>query len=146
MPINSFLKTMVDIIRGKSNKPISSEKLANYFEDRSDIEGRLYIGYPIIGTSEGGFPIDALLVSKQHGIIIFHIVEGINHDIDVEEIQDDCYTKMESKLKLHKDLNERRNLVVKISVVTYAPAWEKKKKIFQKIILFLSIKMIYKFL
>ncbi|MTF38119.1 ATP-binding domain-containing protein [Cyanobacterium aponinum UTEX 3222] len=119
---------MVDIIRGKSNKPISSEKLANYFEDRSDIEGRLYIGYPIIGTSEGGFPIDALLVSKQHGIIIFHIVEGINHDIDVEEIQDDCYTKMESKLKLHKDLNERRNLVVKISVVTYAPAWEKKKE------------------
>ncbi|BAQ65434.1 DEAD/DEAH box helicase [Geminocystis sp. NIES-3709] len=117
---------MVDIIRGKSNKPNSSEKLANYFENISDIEGRLYIAYPIIGTSQGGFPIDALLVSKQHGIIIFHIVEGVNHNIDIEAIQDDCYTKMESKLKLHKDLNERRNLVVAISVVTYAPAWQKK--------------------
>ena len=117
---------MVDIIRGKSDKPVSSQKLTDYFEERNDIEGSLYVGYPIIATSEGSFPLDALLVSKQHGVIIFHIVEGVDTDIDVEEIQDDSFTKLQSKLLSHKELTKKRKLAVEISVVTYAPAWNQK--------------------
>jgi hypothetical protein len=37
---------MVNVIRGSSAKPVSSQRLAKYFEERTDIEGRLYIGYP----------------------------------------------------------------------------------------------------
>ena len=40
---------MVNVIRGSSAKPVSSQRLAKYFEERTDIEGTLYIGYPIIG-------------------------------------------------------------------------------------------------
>ncbi|MBD2119226.1 MULTISPECIES: hypothetical protein [Microcystis] len=48
---------MVNVIRGSSAKPVSSQRLAKYFEERTDIEGTLYIGYPIIGTPQGGYQI-----------------------------------------------------------------------------------------
>ena len=66
---------MIDIIRGSSEKLASSEGLVKYFEKKTEIEGVLYLGYSIIGTVEGMVEIDALLISKQHGIIIFNVVE-----------------------------------------------------------------------
>jgi len=64
------------IVRGGTDKPITSQRLANYFEQRIDIDGFLYLGYPIIGTIDGGYQIDALFLSEQHGAIIFHLIEG----------------------------------------------------------------------
>jgi hypothetical protein len=55
---------MVQIIRGTTKKPISSQRLADFFVAHNQYEGFLYIGYPIIGTSEGPYPIDALLVLR----------------------------------------------------------------------------------
>lgn len=114
---------MVNVIRGDlRNKPESSKRLANYFEKQTDIDGTLYLGYPIIATSQGGYQIDALLVSKQHGVVIFHIVEGTNLDIDIEEIQDESFTKVKAKLLQNNQLIERRNLVLEPGVITFAPA------------------------
>jgi superfamily I DNA and RNA helicase len=114
---------MVNIIRGDVAKPASSRKIADYFETRSDIEGTLYLAYPLMGTSQGSYLIDALLVSRVHGMIIFNIVEGIDQTIDWQEFQDEIFTKAQSKLLQYKDLVEKRKLMVAISVVTYAPAW-----------------------
>jgi superfamily I DNA and RNA helicase len=120
---------MVNVIRGDlKNKPVSSRRLADYFETQHNIDGTLYLGYPIIGTSQGGYQIDALLVSKQHGVVIFHIVEGTNLDIDIEEIQDESFTKLQAKLLQNKQLIERRNLVVAIRVITFAPAISQQRQ------------------
>lgn len=116
---------MVDVIRGSSNKPVSSKRLATYFEQRKDIQGILYIGYPIIGTAQGGYQIDALLISHQHGVIIFHIDEGQNYDLDIEDSQDESINKLKSKLLQYKELSKKRQLMVEMAVVTYAPAWSK---------------------
>ena len=113
---------MVNIIRGDLDKPVSSSRLADYFENRSDIEGNLYLGYPIIGTSQGGYQIDALLVSRQNGIVIFNIIEGTSPSSDLEEVQDESVNKIQSKLLQYKSLTNKRNLMVKIGVITYAPA------------------------
>lgn len=115
---------MVNIIRGTSKKPVSSKQLSEYFETKKDIEGTLYIGYPIIGTAQGGYQIDALLVSKQHGVIIFNLIEGVNKDIEIEGTQDESFTKLESKLLSYKELTKRRKLLVEMYVATYAPAWK----------------------
>jgi superfamily I DNA and RNA helicase len=117
---------MVNVIRGDVAKPVSSKRLAEYFESRADIDGSLYLGYPIIGTSQGGYQIDALLVSKEHGIVIFNIVEGTNTSIKFEEVQDESVTKIQSKLLQHTSLTKKRKLMVEIGVVTYAPAWSSK--------------------
>ncbi|WP_013322171.1 DEAD/DEAH box helicase [Gloeothece verrucosa] len=114
---------MVNVIRGTTtDKPVSSQNLADYFEKRTDIEGTLYLGYPIIGTAQGGYKIDALLISKQHGVIVFQIEEGTKINKNVEEIQDESITKLESKFLQYKELLNKRKLMVEIAVVTYAPA------------------------
>lgn len=115
---------MINVIRGDlKNKPVSSKRLADYFEQQHDIDGTLYLGYPIIGTSQGGYQIDALLVSKEHGVIIFHIVEGTSLDnINIEEVQDESFTKVQSKLLQNKQLIQKRQLTVELGVLTFAPA------------------------
>jgi superfamily I DNA and RNA helicase len=111
---------MVTIIQGTTKKPVSSQQLANFFAARNEYDGFLFIGYPIIGTAEGPYPIDALLVSRASGLIVFSLVEG--RDIaNSQESQDDSYNKLESKLRAHKSLMRGRNLQVPIFPVTFAP-------------------------
>jgi len=118
---------MVNVIRGDViNKPESSRRLAEFFEKRSDIDGSLYLGYPIIGTSQGGYQIDALLVSREQGVVIFHIVEGSEISQNIEEKQDESINKIQSKLLQHKSLTNKRKLMVELGVVTYAPACSHK--------------------
>ena len=118
------------VIRGGIDKPISSKSLADYLETKADIQGYLYLGYPIIGTIDGGYQIDALLLSEQHGAVIFHLIEGAYNDkIKFEAMQDENYTKLEAKLKQHKELTNKRELAVKLNSVSYAPAWTNRSNI-----------------
>lgn len=112
---------MVDIVPGLTNKPIASDFLKNFFKANINWNGVLYIGYPVIGTVEGRYSIDALWISPEKGIVIFNLVEG-NDISGYEEKQDDCANKLESKLKGYRQLVIKRRLCVGINVVTYAPA------------------------
>lgn len=117
---------MVNVIRGDVDKPESSRRLAEFFEQRADLDGSLYLGYPIIGTPQGGYQIDALLVSREQGVVIFNIVEGTDTSLNIEEAQDESINKIQSKLLQHKFLTNKRLLMVEIGVVTFAPAWKNK--------------------
>lgn len=111
---------MVTIITGTTNKPSACDLLKEFFRQNSSLEGYLYIGYPIIGTVDGAYPIDALWISPNKGIIAFNLVEG--KDIaNYEDAQDDCANKIEAKLKGYKNLMQKRRLCVEINVVTFAP-------------------------
>lgn len=111
---------MVTIIIGSNTKPISSERLVDFFNTNDDFEGYLYIGYPIIGTVDGPYPIDALLISPQMGLVAFNLVEG--RDLgDYKDIQDDSANKIEAKLRGYRQLMEGRKFLVDINVITFAP-------------------------
>jgi hypothetical protein len=43
---------MINTVWGSTDKPVSSKRLAEILSAEPDIEGTLYIGYPIIGTPE----------------------------------------------------------------------------------------------
>ncbi|MDR1896049.1 MAG: ATP-binding domain-containing protein [Prevotellaceae bacterium] len=113
---------MVTVIQGTTNKPVSAQRLAGFFVNHSEYDGFLYVGYPIIGTAEGPYPIDALLVSPQKGLIIFCLVENQNTS-DIEGIQDDSFNKLDSKLRAHKELMDGRELRIPIRPVTFAPVY-----------------------
>ncbi|MFW3372709.1 DEAD/DEAH box helicase [Aliarcobacter butzleri] len=117
---------MLNIVRGDlKNKPVSSKKLTDLFESIKDtLDGTLYIGYPIIGTANGGFQIDAMLVCREKGLIAFHIEEGIEYTENYKDIQDESYTKIKSKLIQYKELTEKRDLAIDINILTFAPAWK----------------------
>jgi hypothetical protein len=112
---------MVDTIWGTTKKPVASKKLAECFERSEAVDGTLYIGYPILGTPSGAFPFDAILLSPQHGVVIFDVVEGTNIG-DYVERQDGFFTKLQSKLIQYPALVRRRSLRAKLTTVTFAPA------------------------
>ena len=111
---------MVTIITGTTNKPMSSESLKEFFRQHDELNGYLYIGYPIIGTVDGAYPIDCLWISREKGLVIFNLIEGKNIE-GYEDVQDDSANKMEAKLKGYRQLVNKRKLCVQINVITYAP-------------------------
>jgi len=116
---------MIDIIRGASNKPVSTEALIDFVEKSGIDEAILYTGYPIVGSIEGISSLDALLISSKHGIIVFDIVEEPEYSTR-EEIRDSLYNIIFQKLIGHKVLSKTRGqLKINIHVLTIAPSWIK---------------------
>lgn len=112
---------MINIVWGSTDKPIASRQLAETISLNDSLDGTLYIGYPIIGTPEGSFPIDAILVTKQKGLIIFTVIEGRELP-DYGKIQDEAATKMMAKLFQHPSLVKKRDLKFETNTLTFAPA------------------------
>ena len=119
------MRLLVTIITGTTQKPTSSDLLKSFFQRHNELDGYLYIGYPIIGTVDGAYPIDSLWVSPDKGLVIFNLIEGKNID-GYEEAQDDCANKIEAKLRGYRQLVNKRKLCVEINVITYAPALMRK--------------------
>ena len=62
---------MVNITRGQiQNLPIT-DKIVEFFEHNSFIDGNVFLGYPILPSSDNKTSIDALLISPRYGIIAF---------------------------------------------------------------------------
>ncbi len=111
----------VDIVRGTSQKPVSSDVLVEIVAQQTTWSGRLFIGYPIFSTSEGIRMIDALLVSADRGVVVFDLIEG-RETGDYGARQDDAANKLEARLKVHQELMRRRELLVPIHAISFAPA------------------------
>lgn len=112
---------MVEIKKGINHKPAASGLLIKYFKGRTDLEGHLYIGYPILFTEAGGKTIDALWVSKKFGVVAFDLVEGIDFNSSLDE-QDKIYNLLDSQFRAHSNLKlNRKELAVNIEIITYAP-------------------------
>jgi superfamily I DNA and RNA helicase len=111
---------MITTIRGTTRKPVSSQRLADFFATREDLTGTLYLGYPVIGTPEGAYPIDAIWINDAKGIILFNLIEG--RDLgDYVEWQDDSANKLEAKLRNHRSLMKGRKLLISVTPITFAP-------------------------
>ncbi|WEF30921.1 DEAD/DEAH box helicase [Pseudoduganella chitinolytica] len=111
---------MITTIWGTTKKPISSQRLADFFQENPQLTGTLYLGYPVIGTPEGAFPIDAIWINEEKGIILFNLVEGRSLN-GYDEVQDDSANKLEAKLRNHRTLMQGRKLLVNITPITFAP-------------------------
>jgi len=113
---------VVEIIRGTTQNPDAVQRLVACFRTNlQDVSGLLYTGFPVIGTPEGPYSIDALFVSKKIGLVIIDLVEGSSID-GFEDQQDFGANALESKLRQHRELMHRRTFPIPIHTVTFAPA------------------------
>ena len=64
------MPSLFSIVRGTNNKPASSRALADIFPGVGNLEGELFVGYPIISSPEGRYPIDAVWVSPRRGVVV----------------------------------------------------------------------------
>lgn len=111
----------IEIVQGTSQKPASSEELVKLLRKQPDLSGQLFVGYPIIRTTVGPHPIDALLISMYMGIVVFDLIEGGKLD-GFEYRQDDSANKLEARLKNYSELMERRDLRIPIHTVSFGTA------------------------
>ncbi len=109
----------VNVVKGATRKPASSQELANLLGQREDVSGQLFIGYPIVPTPDGPYSLDALLVSDDSGIVVFDLIEGSDLG-DYQSRQDDAANLLESSLRNHRDLMDRRKLRIPIHTVSFS--------------------------
>jgi superfamily I DNA and RNA helicase len=113
---------MLNIVWGSNkDKPEAAKALADLLSTLVNDDGYLYIGYPVIGSPLGPVKCDALLLSRQHGLIAFDLVEGLELG-DYENRLDDIASMLEVKLKPYPKLKTGRNLRFDITTITFAPA------------------------
>ncbi|EFH8319104.1 TPA: DEAD/DEAH box helicase [Escherichia coli] len=113
----------ISITRGVNKKPVATDLLGQRLEAMPGMKGVAFTGYPLIATPDGKYSIDATLISPDKGIVLFDLIEG--RDVgNYAERQDDLANKIEARLKLHRELVKGRNLVVPLSVISFAPAIE----------------------
>ena len=114
---------MLEVIHGANKKDNSTaqlvEVLQQYFSGLDD-EGMVFIGYPILSTTVGGLIIDAVLITQQHGIVVFDLVEDTTCSENASH-RDSLYANTKSRLIQYPDLMNGRELGVSLEVLTYAP-------------------------
>jgi hypothetical protein len=66
---------MFDIVRGQTTKQAAVKSLLKNLQEIGINEGIVYLGYPILASSEGPQQVDCILVSRAKGIVLFHLVE-----------------------------------------------------------------------
>jgi len=108
---------MLELVIGEKKNPIAANELIMRLQGRP-YEGTLYVGYPILASADDKLVIDAVLLTRQHGLIIFDLNED---DAETESRQDDIYAAVHRKLLGYKSLRSGRDLALPIQIVTFTP-------------------------
>lgn len=115
---------MITIINGVTTKQALADELIAVL-NTMNLDGYFYLGYPVLGGMDGKIKVDALLVCKQYGVVIFDLEMSSEEDIENKNLLlDDLYNNMEARLKRYSYLSKRRELQVPINVVSYAPRYK----------------------
>ncbi len=115
---------MITIINGVTTKQVLAEELVAVL-NTMDLEGYFYLGYPVLGGMDGKIKVDALLVCRQCGLVIFDLEMSSEENIENKiSLLDDLYNNMEARLKRYRYLSKGRQLQVPIHVVSYAPRYK----------------------
>lgn len=115
---------MLTVINGVSSKQVLADEIIDLL-NLMDLDGYFYLGYPVLGGIDGKIKVDALLVCKQYGLVIFDLEMSSEENIDDKIILlDALYNNMEARLKRYGYLSNRRTLQVQINVVSYAPRFK----------------------
>jgi superfamily I DNA and RNA helicase len=112
---------MLETIIGNKRNILAADSLLATLA-HSELSGSLYIGYPILPALDERITIDALLICREHGIVVFDFPDFGDAPpprAQIEKRQDDLYLAVESLLKRVRDLVLRRQLRVKISTISY---------------------------
>ena len=86
----------------------------------STCESILYIGYPLLKRADGKRTVDSLLISINHHVIAFDIIDNSNR-LDLSQCisrQDSLFNLLDAKFKGYPELTGRRTLNFNITIIT----------------------------
>ena len=114
---------MIEVIYGHTTKRPIVRALVDRLH-RSQIEGTLYVGYPVVATADEPLSIDALFISSESGLTIIIIDDSDRPPASAREIQglqeeqDSVVYSVTSALGRHQSLRKGRSLAFDINIVT----------------------------
>ena len=92
----------------------------------ASLHGTLYIGYPVLTVDDEKIEFDAVLVSRDRGVIVFDLyslvannVPGLDQGTKIR--QEKRYVALYNRLNSFSELRIDRSLLIKISTVTIHP-------------------------
>ena len=112
---------MIDIVRGIVNNARASQEVVSVMGKLENYTGTLYLGYPLSSTNESSVTIDALLVTREKGLIAFIFGKA---ETDPRDSQDLLYYQITNTLTKYESLRIRRGLAIIPTVITIYPAGE----------------------
>jgi superfamily I DNA and RNA helicase len=114
----------LDVISGESRNRAAATELARLVGSVVE-EGTIYLGYPVLATADERVEVDALLISREHGLVAFLLAEQAPASPEqweeAIEAQDRLYAVLESHLGRHDSLCRRRSLAVTPHTATIFP-------------------------
>ncbi|WP_341395554.1 DEAD/DEAH box helicase [Arthrobacter sp. G119Y2] len=115
---------MFEVVYGESRNRYAARALAKRLDDVLD-EGTVYLGYPVLATADEKVQLDALLVSRAHGVVAFILsdTQPFTSDewSDLVAEQDRLYAVLESHLSRHDSLRSGRRLATSPNTATIFP-------------------------
>lgn len=117
---------MLEIVYGQTKKRQIAYQLRDILQGMC-LSGVFYIGYPIISSADEKVEIDALLVTKDYGLIAFLFAEHSPVVTDVEawqrirDQQDRLYYAVDANLKRYDALRSGRALGIVVEPITVFP-------------------------
>lgn len=110
-----------DIVRGVIKNAYATQQLIedlNRMADRMEINGTLFLGYPLSAAGKDIVSVDALLICQEKGIIAFIFNQ---QNVNQEEEQDILYYQLSNMLSKYNILRTKRKLAIEPNVVTFYP-------------------------
>ena len=130
--IVSGIDKQLDVIFGEYK---DQEAVSNFVQAArtADLRGTLYIGYPVLMVDDEKIEFDAVLVSRNRGVIVFDLYSlGADNNSGLDEEtkarQEKLYVALFNRLNSFSELRSGRNLFIKISTVTIHPIAETAKQ------------------
>ncbi len=113
-----------DIVRGIIKNTAATQILIdtiNTINEDKPIEGTLFLGYPLNAMNESNVTIDALLITKSKGLVVFCFS---NPNTDAKDEQDLLYYQLKNTLTKYEALRKKRDLAFAPVVMTFYPTEE----------------------
>ncbi|WP_370766518.1 DEAD/DEAH box helicase [Intestinibacter bartlettii] len=117
----------LDIVRGNITNIQPTNELIECLQRElsNNDEGTLYLGYPLSANADSKNTVDALLITREKGIIAFKF-SSENDIANLEEEQDNLYYILDFNFKKYTSLKKKkgRGLAFEPVVITWLPEGE----------------------
>jgi superfamily I DNA and RNA helicase len=116
----------LEVVHGQTDRQFVADQLKDVLLGM-DLDGTLYIGYPVLASADETVTVDALLVCHEHGLVVFSFEDEPPRPDDtgawevLRDNQDQLYFVLDTYLGRHPSLRAGRRLGVEVQPITVFP-------------------------
>ena len=111
----------IEVVHGESRNRTIAQALVGQLQALVE-EGTVYLGYPVLATADERVEVDALLVSRAHGLVAFLLADSLPTSDEewtaVIAEQDRLFAILESHLSRHEGLRCGRRVAISPATAT----------------------------